>query len=100
MPLMPLGLDIYVKSLQLKASKHRVSPSTNSNEASDVSEAKLEELEALNVKPTVGFTLPWAGVTPGTLVRKNAKREMSRTTFSLSGSSGAVPHEILSTPAP
>jgi hypothetical protein len=41
MPLMPLALDIYVKSLQLKASKPRVIASTNTNEAGAVSEAKL-----------------------------------------------------------
>jgi WD40 repeat protein len=41
MPLMPLALDIYVKSLRLKGIKHRVSTSTKSNEAEPLSEAKL-----------------------------------------------------------
>jgi hypothetical protein len=57
MPLLPLALDIYIKSLQLKGIKHPVSASTNSNEAKPLSEAKLEEPEALNVNPTVGFAL-------------------------------------------
>jgi hypothetical protein len=42
---MPLALDIYVSPIQLKASKHRVSASTNPNEAAVPDEAKL----ALNV---------------------------------------------------
>ena len=38
---MPLGLDIYVDSLQSKRIKHRANRSTNSNETSTLSEAKL-----------------------------------------------------------
>jgi hypothetical protein len=41
MPLLPLALDIYVKSIQLKGSKHGVSTSTKSNEAAVLSEVKL-----------------------------------------------------------
>src|SRR5277367_1386806 len=33
------------------------------------------------MKPAVGFTLPSAGLSPAPCVRKNAEREMSRTTF-------------------
>jgi hypothetical protein len=51
MPLLPLALDIYVKSLQLKASKHRVSPSTNSNEAKPLSEAKLASSRSPDTQP-------------------------------------------------
>ena len=43
MPLKPLALDIYVKSLQLKGIKHRVDASTNTNEAGALSEAKLAQ---------------------------------------------------------
>src|ERR1039458_4234217 len=40
-----------------------------------------EDREDLNVKPTVGFTLPWAGVTPALSskkTRKSAQRIFSR----------------------
>jgi hypothetical protein len=38
---MPLALDIYVSSLELKASKHRVGGSRNPNEMAVAGEAEL-----------------------------------------------------------
>jgi hypothetical protein len=37
---------------------------------SDEALAEIESKRALNVKPAVGFTLPWAGVTPAPSIKK------------------------------
>src|SRR5208282_1358178 len=45
---MPLVLDIYVRSLQLKGSKHRVAASTKSNGTAVLNEAKLASCRGIS----------------------------------------------------
>jgi hypothetical protein len=51
MPLLPLALDICVRLLQLKGSKHRVVTSTNPNETPVLSEGKLAARLLPDTKP-------------------------------------------------
>jgi hypothetical protein len=51
------------------------------------------KITSLNVKPTVGFTLPWAGVTPAPGIKKIAKwrgRHFALQFFFLSPSSCVI----------
>jgi hypothetical protein len=57
MPLLPLALDIYVRSIQLKGSKPRLSTSINSNEAAVPSEAKLAEAARLPKDVSIALVL-------------------------------------------